>query len=103
MMAVDLVEEAGFEALVATNAARAVLILEKRFDVCVLFTDVDIPPGLDGVWLATHVRDRWPPIEIIVTSGYHRASELVLPRHSAFFPKPYRHADIASALRRMAA
>jgi len=42
MMAGEIVEDAGFEALVAHNADEAILILEARADISIVFTDVRI-------------------------------------------------------------
>lgn len=82
--AVDMVEDAGFEAVEAADATEAVAILEKRFDICIIFTDIDMPRGLDGVKLAALVRDRWPPIEIILTSGHIAPRQQDLPARSLF-------------------
>jgi CheY-like chemotaxis protein len=43
MTAVDMVEEAGFEVLEATNADEAILLLEARRDITVVFTDIEMP------------------------------------------------------------
>lgn len=102
MIAVDMVVDAGFEALEAADANEAVRILEVRLDVRVMFTDVDMPHGIDGMRLAALVRDRWPPIEIIVTSGHVTAKDLRLPARAEFVPKPYRPEQIVATLRRMA-
>ena len=102
--AVDLVTEAGFEAIGAKNADEAIRILESRDDIRIVFTDVNMPGSMDGIKLAHAVRDRWPPIEIIVTSGLtvENVQEL-LPERGIFFPKPYTPAQVASALKRLAA
>jgi CheY-like chemotaxis protein len=53
----------------AENADEAIIILEARDDIRIVFTDIDMPGSMDGLKLAMTVRGRWPPIEIIVTSG----------------------------------
>ncbi|GAB4064799.1 hypothetical protein GCM10028812_05270 [Ancylobacter sonchi] len=103
MTAVDMVEEAGFEALEAADATEAIQILEARLDICIVFTDIDMPRGMDGMKLATLIRDRWPPIEIIVTSGHIDARHVHLPVRSLFFPKPYDEKHVMAAMRRFAA
>ena len=103
MGAVDLVTEAGYEALSARNADEAMVILERRDDVRVIFTDVSMPGSMDGLRLAHAVRDRWPPIEIIVTSGLKLRGEQQLPERGIFLPKPYTAGQIAGALRCFAA
>lgn len=102
MMAVDLVEDAGFEALEAANADEAIKILECRSDIAVIFTDIDMPGSMDGLLLAAAVRDRWPPIKIILTSGHIHVSEVELPIGGKFFSKPYDHVQVTRALQSMA-
>ena len=63
--AVDLVTEAGFEAIGVKSADEAIRILESRDDIRIVFTDVNMPGSMDGIRLAHAVRHRWPPIEII--------------------------------------
>jgi CheY-like chemotaxis protein len=102
--ALDLVTDAGFEAIGANNADEAIRILENRKDIRVVFTDVNMPGSMDGIKLAHAVRNRWPPIEIIVTSGLNLANvQELLPERGVFFPKPYTPAQVASALHRLAA
>jgi len=79
LLAVDLVEEAGFEAVEAVDADQAVAILEPRNDIRIVFTDIDMPGSMDGMKLAAAVRDRWPPIEIIIVSGHRRPMDRDLP------------------------
>jgi CheY-like chemotaxis protein len=104
MDALDLVREAGFEAIGTKNADEAIRILESRDDIRIVFTDVNMPGSMDGIKLAHAVRHRWPPIEIIVTSGLSLVDvPQLLPERGIFFPKPYTPAQIASALHRLAA
>jgi CheY-like chemotaxis protein len=102
--AVDLVTEAGFQAIGVKSADEAIRILESRDDIRIVFTDVNMPGSMDGIRLAHAVRHRWPPIEIIVTSGLTLANvQELLPERGVFFPKPYTPAQVASALHRLAA
>ncbi len=89
MSAMDLAEEAGFNAYGATNADEAIHLLEEHDDIRILFTDVDMPGSMDGLRLAHAVRDRWPPVTIIVTSGHAKLSIADLPLDGTFVPKPY--------------
>jgi CheY-like chemotaxis protein len=102
LMAVTVVEDAGFEAIEAGNADEAIRILESRNDIRIVFTDIDMPGSMDGVKLAACIRDRWPPVQIVVTSGYLAGKDVALPARSLFLPKPYSAGAIAEALRRMA-
>ena len=68
MTALDMIEEAGFEILEATNADEAILLLEARRDITVVFTDIEMPGSMNGLRLAEAIRGRWPPIK----SSRHR-------------------------------
>lgn len=98
LAALDLVESAGYEAVEATDADDAIRILEARADIRVVFTDVDMPGTMDGLKLAHYVRDRWPPIRIVVASGMKIVAESQLPTGSRFFSKPYEEGSIVAAL-----
>ena len=101
--AVDLVEEAGFTAIAAKNADEAIAILESRSDIMLLFTDVHMPGSMDGLKLAHAVRDRWPPIKIVVVSGQLKVEQNQLPPDSRFFDKPFQADRIIAELRAMIA
>ena len=62
-----------------------------------------MPGSMNGLKLARAIRDRWPPIELVLTSGHFDVSEGEIPERGRFFPKPYRDAEIISALRKLAA
>ncbi|WP_245501378.1 response regulator transcription factor [Lichenibacterium minor] len=62
MMAVDLVEEAGFEEIEAWSVDDALRILRSRDDIRIVFSDVDLGSGGNGLKLAHAVHDRWPSI-----------------------------------------
>jgi DNA-binding NtrC family response regulator len=102
LLAMDIVEEAGFEPLYAANADEAVIILEARSDVRIVFTDVDMPGSMDGIRLAAAIRGRWPPISIIVVSGHIHVDLAELPGGSRFFSKPYNAQSVIEALQEMA-
>jgi CheY-like chemotaxis protein len=100
MAAVDMVEEAGFEPVEAADATEAVRILEARLDIRLVFSDIDMPRGIDGMKLAALIRNRWPPIDIILTSGHVDAAEVDLPVRSMFFPKPYNEKLVVAAMKK---
>jgi two-component system, response regulator PdtaR len=99
MMAVEVVEEAGFVALEARDADEAVALLESRSDISLLFTDIDMPGSMDGLKLAHAVRGRWPPIKILLVSGQVRLLPSDLPSSSRFVRKPYRVGAMVEELR----
>jgi CheY-like chemotaxis protein len=101
MDALDMVRAAGFDVVEAENADEAILILERRFDITVVFTDVQMPGSMDGLKLAAAIRGRWPPIRIVATSGLRNVGKEDLPSGSRFLSKPYSAAQITGALREL--
>ena len=87
----------GYEVLSAATADEAIEILASCNDISTVFTDVEMPGSMDGLKLAAAVRDRWPPINIVVTSGKSRPGETQMPRNTQFIGKPYRTADVVRA------
>ena len=98
MGAVDSVAVAGFEALGAGSADEAIRILEGRPDIHLVFTDVGMPGTMDGIKLAHYIRDRWPAVKLIVTSGKITVDESHLPAGARFFSKPYDDSAIVEAM-----
>ena len=101
LSAVQIVEDAGYEALEAADADEAIGLLETRSDINLVFTDVHMPGTMDGLKLAHYIRDRWPPIRLMVASGVAILSERDLPSGTSFVPKPYREQSIADEMRRL--
>jgi CheY-like chemotaxis protein len=99
MAIADSIADAGFVVYEAANADQAILILESHPDVRALFTDIDMPGSMDGLKLAAAVRDRWPPVKIIITSGHVKIRPEDLPVEGKFFAKPYDASKVVSTLR----
>ena len=101
MDSAEVIENAGFEVIQASNADEAIAVLTARPDIHVVFTDVQMPGSMDGLKLARFVRDRWPPIKIVATSGLVRVEDDDLPAGSVFLRKPYHVAEVVAALREL--
>lgn len=93
----DELADAGFEVIQVGTADEAIAVLEARQDIHLVFTDIDMPGSMDGIKLAAAVRDRWPPVHIIITTG--KARPLSIPANALFIPKPYLGKNIVSAMR----
>jgi CheY-like chemotaxis protein len=101
MNAAQMIEEAGFVVVEAANSREAIIILESRLDITVVFTDIQMPGSMDGLKLAAAIRGRWPPIQIIATSGLVDVRKDDLPDGGRFLPKPYSPSQIIGALREL--
>jgi CheY-like chemotaxis protein len=99
--ATNMVEAAGFDAIAASDADEAIRILESRHDIRAVFTDVQMPGSMDGLRLAWVVRNRWPPVALIVTSGQADLPSTDLPSGGRFLLKPYLPSQVEATLRQL--
>ncbi len=91
----------GFEVVEAKDADSAIAMLVQHPEIRLVFTDIDMPGGMDGLKLAAAIRERWPPVKIIVTSGYRRVAVDELPVEAEFMRKPYSPDAVVAAFRHM--
>ena len=103
MNSADMIRELGFEVIEATDADHAVSLLESNPDIRIVFTDIQMPGSMDGLRLAAVVRDRWPPIALLITSGQLNPPSTDLPEGAQFIPKPYFPAQLKDQLHSLAA
>jgi len=100
LSAMSLVEAAGFEAISASNAEDALSALEQHDDICLVFTDIQMPGSMDGLDLIRVVRERWPCVAALVTSG-KSCTPFELPTGVTFLGKPYMSDQFEAALRKL--
>lgn len=99
--AAEIINDAGYEVVEATNADEAIAILERRPDIRVVFSDIHMPGEANGLRLTHAIKNQWPDIHIIATGSDLREGDL--PANSIFFPKPYRPEVVAATLQALTA
>jgi PAS domain S-box-containing protein len=101
-VAASLFTSMGYDVLTAASGREAIDVLEHK-DVDILFTDVVMPNGMNGIELASYTRAHFPDTKIMLASGYPLPA--LKQRHGAdlnefaFVNKPYRLSDLARTLR----
>jgi PAS domain S-box-containing protein len=93
----------GYRVRNATGQADALALLESAPDIALLFTDVILGAGGNGIDLAQAARVRWPQLPVLLASGYTNPGPSRAERDSAGFEllrKPYRREQLAAAIRR---
>lgn len=102
-LAIDQLETLGYRVLAARSGEAALAMLDSadppRIDL--LFSDIVMPGGMNGLALAEQVGARQPDAAILLTTGYN--DELVAdgPRAATMdvLGKPYRRAELADRIR----
>jgi DNA-binding NtrC family response regulator len=100
--AVQSLNDLGYVTVLANNAEEALAELDKnsdRFDV--VFSDV-VMPGMNGIDLAHHIRDRYHDLPVLLASGYSH----VLAKNGTYgfelLHKPYSVEQLSRLLRKVA-
>src|SRR5262249_16559790 len=96
-VAVSLLEQLGYHTVAVESAAAALARLSAGEIPDAVFTDVVLPGDMDGLALARTVKQRWPDLPVVLTTGYAKIFET-----EPEFPvlrKPYQIAALARVIR----
>jgi CheY-like chemotaxis protein len=99
-------EELGYAVVSASNGPRAMEILQREGEFDLLFTDVVMPGGMNGLELADAAQRLRPDLPVLFTSGYTEDAIFDPGRLQAgaqLLHKPYRRAELASRVREVLA
>jgi len=100
--AVETLTDLGYDVLLAHDGREALQIVKGRQKIGLLFSDIVMPGGINGVQLAIETRRLRPNIRVLLTSGYSAAAltdKHSLPKEFSVLGKPYRRAQLAARLR----
>ncbi|MBR0786259.1 PAS domain-containing hybrid sensor histidine kinase/response regulator [Bradyrhizobium iriomotense] len=96
----ELLEDLGYVVRRVANANAALAILgENEFAVDLVFSDV-IMPGMNGVELAGIIRERYPGLPVVLTSGYSNVLAENAHRGFELIQKPYSVESLSRILRK---
>ena len=100
--AVNILSERGYEIVVAVDGKEAIKHLNDGQHFDLLFTDVVLPGGIDGIEIAEQAKQLQPDIKVLFTSGYAENSIVhngELDPSVTFVNKPYRRAELLEKVR----
>lgn len=96
----EMLEHLGYQVTHAASATDALGVLAKARKVDVVFSDVMMPGGMNGVELAREIRTRALGVPVLLTSGYAQAAQKSASAEGVHvLAKPYRLEELATALR----
>ncbi len=105
-IAAEIFETLGYSVRTAPEALAALQKLQEGERIDVLFTDVVMPKGMNGIELAREARKLQPDIMVLLASGYPMpalSAEFGALEEFAFLSKPYRWAEVADRLKSLKA
>jgi CheY-like chemotaxis protein len=94
MVLSDYLQDCGFKVLEAGTVAEAIAIIEaSQSTIDLVFSDVNMPGGKDGIELAQWIKANRPQLPVLLTSGDEKKAELAgaVCAKEEFLPKPYDH------------
>lgn len=94
-------EDMGFDVISATNGKEGITALRNNPDTNLLFTDIVMPGGINGVKLAKTAREEVPDIKVLYMSGFPSgviADRSGVELDAPLITKPYSMKELASAL-----
>jgi CheY-like chemotaxis protein len=92
----------GYRVLKASNAREALTHLQHNERIDVLFSDIVMPGGMNGVELSLEARRIRPGLKVLLTSGYANAPrDGGAPTDFQVLVKPYRPEELGQRLRRL--
>jgi CheY-like chemotaxis protein len=95
----EMLDQLGYDVTRAASAAAALGALADGRTVDIVFSDVMMPGGMNGVELAREIQRRRSDMPILLTSGYTGAAIREARETGVqILPKPYRIDELAVAL-----
>lgn len=95
--AADALLDMGFRVCAAADGDAALALLRHEPGISLVFSDIDMPGGINGVELARAVRRERPGIGVVLASG-NGCNAAELPSGAMFLPKPYSLRQLAQAI-----
>lgn len=96
----EMLEHLGYRVTHAASATDALGALANACKVDIVFSDVMMPGGMNGVELAREIRTRALGVPVLLTSGYAEAAQKSAAAEGVHvLAKPYRLEELATALR----
>jgi two-component system, NtrC family, sensor kinase len=88
----------GFDAKVAASAQEGLALVEQDDGIALVFSDILMPGGLNGLDLAKELRQRFPTVAVLLTTGYSSSAQDAVRDGFEVLQKPYDLAALERAL-----
>jgi len=91
-------EQLGYKVCLASSAQAGLDVLERQSNIDIVFSDILMPGGMNGLELADRVRRQFPEIPMLLTTGYSSSGQDAVRRGFQVLQKPYDLAALERAL-----
>jgi two-component system NtrC family sensor kinase len=97
-IATALLNELGYQVTRVASAQTALEVLRSGEQFDLVFSDVVMPGGMNGVELAHQIGRDYPDLPVVLTTGYYNAVDKPLPRGLPVLRKPYDISELKKVL-----
>jgi two-component system NtrC family sensor kinase len=94
-----LLRHLGYRVRSVANARAAIAALRLDADVDLVFSDILMPGGMNGLDLAREIGERFPDIPVLLTTGYSASAKDAVRRGLVVLQKPYDLEALARNIR----
>lgn len=91
-------KDLGIQVLEAPDGEAALEAMEKLPEINFVVADIRMPGSLDGLSLSYRIRQLYPDVEVLLTSGHFHPPSGTLPPGVSFIPKPYSAEEILARI-----
>jgi signal transduction histidine kinase len=103
-LVVNMIEKLGYRTFQAKTARVALELLKREHkNIDLVFTDIVMPGGMNGVELVAQMREYYPGVKALYTSGYteNAIPDYLLQAGEELISKPYRREALAMKIRKV--
>lgn len=93
-----LLKELGCEVVEADDGAKGLQVMEDRDDIDLVFSDMMMPGGMNGIEMIEKMREQNPDLKAIIVSGYSEDTVISKERNIIWLKKPFTRESIVSKI-----
>ena len=98
----DYLRSGGYRVIEGSTGEEAQRVFQAGEPIEILFSDIDLGSGMDGFALAAWVREKYPTVRIILTSGIAKLAEDAAHLcDGPLMSKPYSHGALEARIKRL--
>ena len=96
----EFLRDRGYCVHEAATAREAIEALQAKFEIDLVFTDINLPEGMNGLELAEWTMRHRPCVKVLVTTGDTSRVADIPPTVESLLAKPYTGSDLADRVKR---
>jgi DNA-binding NtrC family response regulator len=99
----EFLRDSNYRVLEASNAVEAQAVMQSKEPIELVFSDVRMPGELSGFDLAAWIRQQYPDVSVLLTSGFFdlQSASGYGKEHGLILQKPYSFDELLAHVKRL--